>query len=212
MHPSTPQNHTSSAALEHKIEQLSRDVKRQKFLNMALFVGALVAVGATQVVSQTQIKSMAVTTLQIVDSKGKVKAFLSADPSVNKTGATLSFLDERGSVRALLAYDGKNSMVSFMGAGKNSEPMAMLGYCDDAGIFSLANQNSQNGATILAQKELGGLVFTGPKGKEAFSLEVDENGGQMKVFDAAGKERPFAAPNSKNEAVKIEGAALRKGN
>jgi uncharacterized protein (DUF2141 family) len=178
--------------LENRLNSLSRELKRQKLMTLALFMGAILAVSATKVISQNQTKELTISTLKIVDNQGRVKAFLSADPQVNKSGATLAFLDEKNLTRAILSTDAKNSTISFSGAGKNSSPMAVLGYCDNAGVLTLSNQNSKNGATIVTGKDVAGVVVTGPEGKEAFSLEVDKNGGEMKVLDANGKlKRPI---------------------
>jgi uncharacterized protein (DUF2141 family) len=173
--------------LEHRLNLMNRELKRQKLTTLVLFMGAILAVSATKVISQNQTKELTISTLKIVDNQGRVKAFLSADPQVNKTGATLAFLDEKNQTRAILSTDTKNSMISFSGAGKKTGPMAVLGYCDNAGVLTLSNQNSKNGATIVTGKDVAGVVITGPEGKEAFSLEVDKNGGEMKVMDGNGK-------------------------
>ncbi len=180
---------TEISQLENRLNAMNRELKRQKLVTLALFIGAIISVSATKVISQNQTRELSLSTLKIVDNQGRVKAFLSADPQVNKSGATLALLDDQGQTRATLSTNTKNSMISFSGPGKNTGPMAVLGYCDNAGVMTLSNQGSKNGATIVTGKDVAGVVVTGPEGKEAFSLEVDKNGGDMKVLDGSGKLR-----------------------
>ena len=161
-------------------------MQRQKRLTLSLFVGAVVAVSATKVASQNSARELSVETLKIIDAKGQVKAFLTTDPRVNKTGATLAFLDDKGAIRSSLAVSDTASMIS-LGGGKNNKPMVALGCADDSGVLTLSSGASKTAATLAASKDLSGLSVSSPGGKESFVVEVDGTGSALRLYDTSGR-------------------------
>jgi hypothetical protein len=178
---------TSNSPIEHQLESLRRDLKRQKITTLALFIGAIIAVSATRVVSQNSSREMTLQTLKIVGADGKTKILLSGDAQINADGGAIAVFDNKENVRIGLMAQAKGGQVSVL--REDSEPMAILGYDGDGGILGLAANGSKTQINLAATKTLSGLVMTGPNGKDHVVAGADKSGGAMQLFDANGKLR-----------------------
>ena len=176
---------SSALPIEQQIESLRRDLKRQKITTLALFIGAVLAVSATRVVSQNSPREMSLRTLKIVGADGKTKILLSGDTAVNADGGTIAVFDNRENVRIGLMAQAKGGQVSVL--GEDSEPMAILGFDGDGGVVALSASGSKTQINLAATKTLSGLVMNGPNGKEHIVAGADKSGGVVQLFDSAGK-------------------------
>lgn len=174
-----------SPSLEHQIESLRRDLKRQKITTLALFVGAVVAVSATRVVSQNAAREMSLRTLKIVGADGKTKVIISGDAAMNRDGGSIAVLDNKENVRLGLMADAKGGSVSIL--RDDAEPMAILGFDGNGGLLGLSSNGSKTQVNLAATKEVSGLVVNGPSGKENLVAGADKSGGVVQWFDVEGK-------------------------
>lgn len=170
--------------LETRLNQLEKQLKRQKITTIALFIGAIVAVSATRVVSQNQAREMTLRTLKIVGADGKVKVLISGD-AMNKDGGAIAVFDNRGNVRLGLMASSKGGNVSIL--REDREPMAILGFDGDGGSLGLAANGSKTQVNIAATKDVSGLVVSGPNGKEHIVAGADKTGGVVQLYDFGGK-------------------------
>jgi hypothetical protein len=174
-----------SSSLEYQIESLRRDLKRQKITTLALFIGAIVAVSATRVVSQNTAREMSLRTLKIVGADGKIRVLISGDPAMNKDGGSVAIFDNKENVRLGLMADAKGGSVSIL--RDDAEPMAILGFDGDGGVLGLSSSGSKTQVNVAATKDVSGLVVNGPNGKENLVAGADKSGGVVQLFDVAGK-------------------------
>ncbi len=182
-------NHESS--LETRLDQLEKQVKRQKLTTLALGIGALVAVSATRVLSQQPApatalmpRDLTVRNLKIVGADGKVKVLIAGD-ALNKDGGGIAVFDNAGRVRLGLMASSKGGNISIL--RDDSEPMAILGFDGDGGSLGLAANGSQTQVNIAATKDVSGLVVSGPNGKEHIVAGADKTGGVVQLYDFGGK-------------------------
>lgn len=171
-------------SLETRISLLENQLKRQKTTQLAILVGAVIAISATRVVSQNQAREMTLRTLKIVGSDGKVKVLISGD-AMNKDGGSIAVFDNKGNVRLGLMASPKGGNISIL--RENREPMAILGFDGDGGSLSLAAAGSQTQVNIAATKDVSGLVVSGPNGKEHIVAGADKTGGVVQLYDFGGK-------------------------
>lgn len=178
-------NAVNPPSLETQVEQLRRDLKRQKLTTIALFIGAIVAVSATRVVSQSSTRDLTLRTLKIVGADGKTKVLISGDAATNKEGGAIAIFDNKENVRVGVLAEAKGGNVSIL--GDNAEPMAMLGYSGEGGSLGLSAQGSRTQVSVAATKDVSGLVVAGPNGKEHIVAGTDKNGGLVQLYDFGGK-------------------------
>ncbi|MBW3637703.1 MAG: hypothetical protein KY445_14755, partial [Armatimonadetes bacterium] len=105
---------TELSPLEIRLNNLEKQLKRQKITTIALFLGAIVAVSATRVVSQNAAREMSLRTLKIVGADGKTKVLISGDVAMNKDGGSIAVLDNKQNVRLGLMADAKGGSVSIL--------------------------------------------------------------------------------------------------
>lgn len=175
----------SPLSLESQVELLRRDLKRQKLTTIALFVGAIIAVSATRVVSQTPVRDLTLRTLRIVGADGKAKVLISGNPSMNKDGGSIAILDNNGKVRVGMMAIERGGNISIL--REDAEPMAILGYDGAGGSLTMASNGSRTRVNVAATKEISGLVVSGPNGKEHIVAGGDKNGGVVQLYDFGGK-------------------------
>ncbi len=178
-----------SLSLEGRLALLERRVRRQQLLLLALFVGAVVAVGATRALSQggSNPREMTLTTLNIVGSDGKLRAVLSGDARLNKDGGSLALVDNAGAVRVGLVASKGGGSVSIFDA--QNRPTALLGSTDDQGALSLASARSKSRVSVVVTPGVSGVVVSGRNGREQFVAGSDEGGGMARCYDFEGKLR-----------------------
>ncbi len=176
---------TELSPLEIRLNNLEKQLKRQKITTIALFLGAIVAVSATRVVSQNSAREMSLRTLKIVGSDGKTKVLISGDVAMNKDGGSIAVLDNKENVRLGLMADAKGGSVSIL--RDDAEPMAILGFDGDGGLIGLSSNGSKTQVSVAATKEVSGLVVSGPNGKENIIAGADKSGGVVQLFDVGGK-------------------------
>lgn len=171
--------------LQTRLEQLEKQLKRQKMTTLALFIGAIVAVSATRVVSQAPQTELTLRTLKIVGTDGKTKVIISGDPQMNREGGAIAVMDNKENVRLGLMAGAKGGNVSVL--REDAEPMAILGYDGDGGLLSLASNNSKTQVNLAATKDVSGLVVSGPNGKEHLVAGADKNGGVVQLYNFGGQ-------------------------
>jgi hypothetical protein len=176
---------TQSQSLEIRLTQLENQLKRQKLTTLALFIGAVIAVSATRVVSQNSAREMSLRTLKIVGSDGKTKVLISGDAAMNRDGGSIAVFDNKDHVRVGLIADAKGGSVSIL--RDDAEPMAILGFDGDGGLLGLSSNGSKTQINVAATKDVSGLVVNGPSGKENLVVGADKSGGVVQLFDVAGK-------------------------
>jgi hypothetical protein len=172
-------------SLETQVELLRRDLKRQKLTTIALFIGAIVAVSATRVVSQSSGRDLTLRTLKIVGADGKTKVLISGDTAINKEGGAIAVFDNKDNVRVGLLAERNGGNISLL--GKNSEPMAALSSGRDGGSLALSANGSKTQVNVAATKDVSGLMVAGPNGEEHFAAGSDKNGGVVQLYDFNGK-------------------------
>ena len=175
-----------SQSLEGRLAQLERRVRRQQMLLLALFVGAVVAVGATRALSQNGEKGreLTLTTLNIVGADGRLRAVLSGDARLNKDGGSLALVDNAGAVRVgLMASKGGGSVSLFDGVNR---PTALLGSTDDQGALSLSSVRSKSKVSVVVTPGVSGVVVAGRNGRQQFVAGADESGGMARCYDFEG--------------------------
>ncbi|RYG56391.1 hypothetical protein EON80_29420, partial [bacterium] len=164
-------------SLETQVELLRRDLKRQKLTTIALFIGAIIAVSATRVVSQTSSRELTLRTLKIVGADGKTKILITGDPGTNKEGGAIALFDNKDNVRVGLLAESKGGTASVYGAG--AEPMAILGFDGDGGSLALSANDSKTQVNVAATNDLAGLSVVGPNGKEHLMAGAEKSGGMV---------------------------------
>lgn len=175
--------------LQNRLDQLEKQLARQQWTNVALLMGALIAVGATRVVSQNSTRELSVQTLKIVGKDGRVKAILTGDGALNASGGALFLFDNKGNPTLAALSDAKGASVSLL--DEKAAPRAVLGYDGDGGLLGLSARNSKAKVDLAASKALAGVVVSGPNGAQSAVIGGDNSGGMAEIYDAGGKLKKF---------------------
>ncbi len=171
-------------SLETRLNQLEKQLKRQKMTTLALLAAVILAVSATRVVSQNSKSELSLRTLKIVGADGKVKVLISGDAAMNKEGGAIAVFDNKENVRLGLMASSKGGNVSIL--RNDSEPMAILGFDGDGGTLGLASNGSKTQVNVAATKDVSGMVVSGPNGKEHIVAGADKTGGVVQLYDFGG--------------------------
>ncbi|PQV64437.1 hypothetical protein B1R32_105118 [Abditibacterium utsteinense] len=175
----------NESLLELRLTQLEKQLKRQKTTTLALFIGSILAVSATRVISQNSKSELSLRTLKIVGADGKTKVLISGDAAMNKEGGAIAVFDNKENVRLGLMASSKGGNVSIL--RNDSEPMAILGFDGDGGTLGLAANGSKTQVNVAATKDVSGMVVSGPNGKEHIVAGADKTGGVVQLYDFAGQ-------------------------
>jgi hypothetical protein len=176
---------TTEISIEARLNQLEKQLKRQRISTLALFIGAVIAVSATRVVSQNSASALTARTLKIVGADGKTKILLSGDAQMNRDGGAIAVFDNRGQARLGLMAAERGGNISIF--REDGEPMTMLGFDGAGGTLKLVSNGAKTQVNLAATKEVSGLVVSGPNGKENMVAGADKNGGVVQLFDFSGQ-------------------------
>lgn len=203
---------THSNQLEQKVQQLERDLKRQKWTNMGLLMLGLV--GACTLNAQTQagkpdevvFKDIVCRSLLIPGPDGKGQVFLKAGEDggavivSNKAGKNVARLhaEKNGGVMQVRNNDSENVAVAISTADGgqfvvNNNDEGNIGFLGAAkqgkGEFALSKGDGKDAVIALCSEDGGLVIVNGKNGKNNARLAAKTKGGELHLLDSEGADK-----------------------
>jgi len=194
-----PKERENNMTIEERLENMERELGRQKRRNrwllgaIIVLLGGLVAAGAfktTVTTAQAQgagtAKLISANNFFLIDENGRPRAAL----FVGKDGPSLSLSDENGKTRVWLRADKDG-----VGLGlydENGKNRARLWADKDGPVLALRDENDKNRALLVAGKDGPSLSLGDENGKIRAGLATLKDSPTLVLFDENGQGRFMA--------------------